>query len=232
MTLLQSKFAAACVHILTASGVVLGFAALTAAIDGEVRAMWLLLGAAFLVDGIDGPLARKFSIAEKLPTYDGASLDLIVDYFTYVLVPAFYLYQSGLLPLALAPWLTAAILLSSLYTFGNINMKAKDNYFTGFPAIWNVVAFYFYALSSSPWTNAVVVVALIVLTFTKIKIVHPFRVIAWRRLTLCAVLLWGVAAISIIVRHPDIPYEVMGCLGVASLYFLGLSLWRTWKGLT
>lgn len=227
---LPSIIAATCVHLLTAFGAVLGFAALNAAIDGDVRGMWLLLGAAFLVDGIDGPLARKINITQRLPAYDGAVLDLLVDYLTYVLVPALYLYRSDLLPPALAPVLIVAILLASLYTFGNRNMKSQDNYFIGFPALWNVTAFYFFAIGSSPWVNAVVIATLVALTFTNVKMVHPFRVKTWRGMTLFVVLLWSVASIIIVMTHPYTPFEAMWCLGGTSLYFLGISLWRTWGG--
>ncbi len=223
------KIAAICVHLLTAFGIVLGFAALNAAIDGEARVMWFFLAAAFLVDGIDGPLARKINVAKILPAYDGAVLDLIVDYLTYVLVPALYLYRADFLPSPFAPALIAVILLASLYTFGNRNMKARDNYFIGFPAIWNVAAFYFYAFSLSPWVNAAVIAGLAALSFSNIKMVHPFRVIEWRAMTLFVVLLWSIASIGIIATHPNIPYWALWGLGGTSLYFLGLSLKRTWR---
>jgi len=227
---LSQKIAAIGVHLLTAFGVVLGFAALNAVIDGNDRLMWLLLGGAFLIDGIDGPLSRQVNITQRLPEYDGAVLDLLVDYLTYVLVPVFYLYRLDFLPSPLAPWFAASILMASLYTFGNRNMKSQDHYFVGFPAVWNVVAFYFFAYHTSVWLNAIVVLFLVVLTFTRIKMVHPFRVRAWRPATLAFVFLWSAGALTIILAPERVYDGALWVIGLTSFYFLGISLWRTWAG--
>ncbi len=226
------RLAAAGVHALTASGAVIAFAALFAAVDGASRQMWLLLGAAFVVDGIDGPLARALDVKRLWPHIDGALLDLIVDYLTYVLVPAVFLYRSALVPPAWAGGLTALILLVSLYTFANRNMKDADHFFVGFPAAWNAVVFLLYAFEPAPWINVLCILALAVLTFVPVRVVHPLRVRAWRGVTLGVVLLWALSALAVVLSEGGKPDWALAALGLASAYFLGLSLWRTFAGAT
>jgi phosphatidylcholine synthase len=187
------------VHAFTASGVVLALLALLA-IDQQrwtLAMFWLALSG--VVDGIDGALARWARVKDRLPRIDGDTLDLVIDYLTYVFVPALFIWRAGLVPPSLAPWLTAAILLSSLYVFARTDMKTEDGYFRGFPALWSVVAFYLFVLQPGASVGAAAVIGLVGLTFAPIHFVHPFRVrdygswlpataIAWALAT-CA-LLW------------------------------------------
>ena len=147
------------VHIFTACGAALAFLALILATGGHWAAMFICLGAALIVDGIDGPLARAFKVAEVLPRWSGESLDLVVDFTTYVFVPAYAIAASGFLPDALAiPAGIVVVIVGALY-FADREMKTRDNYFRGFPAVWNLVAFYFYVLEPPPWAAAAAIVA-------------------------------------------------------------------------
>lgn len=157
------------VHALTASGAFLGLLSMLAVIRGDDRGALLWLGAALAVDGLDGPIARKVRVRDVIPRVDGAVLDLVVDYLTYVLVPAIFIYWFGLLPTGWGLAGAGFILVTSLYCFANLDMKTDDNYFVGFPAIWNVVALYMYVLDFDVWVNLVVVAVLGAFSFTKVK---------------------------------------------------------------
>jgi phosphatidylcholine synthase len=181
------------VHALTASGAVLALLALIAVIEGEWgQALgWLL--AALAVDGIDGTLARKAHVKTRLPRIDGETLDLITDYLTYVLVPAVLIWRAALVPAPLAAWLAALILVSSLYCFTRRDLKSADNYFRGFPALWNIVALYLFAARADQATGAVVVLFFAALTFVPIHFVHPFRVTDYGRWLPLLAVIWAVA---------------------------------------
>jgi phosphatidylcholine synthase len=222
--------AAWAVHALTASGAVIGLLALIAVIEGDAREAFLWLGLALIVDGIDGPVARKLDVAERLPRFDGALLDLVVDYLTYVVVPAVLLWQFGFLgdgwgASAAAGW----ILFSSLYIFANVDMKTEDNYFVGFPAIWNVVALYFYILGTPVWFNLLATIVLGAFSFTKVKSIHPLRVKDFRAATLTACAVWiGAAAWLLWIAPAGDPWGLAAWLA-SSAWLFGLSIWRSFK---
>jgi phosphatidylcholine synthase len=212
------------VHIFTACGVALGLLALIAAVRGEWAQMFLWLGAALIIDGFDGMLARATNVAERLPRWSGEVLDLVVDFTTYVFVPAFAVATSGLLP---DKWGIAAgfimVITGALY-FADRRMKSADNYFVGFPALWNLVAFYLLLLRPQPWAAGAAVSLVAILTFVPIKFVHPFRVRTWRAVTVALLALWSVLALNAVLQGltPD-PWVVGGLCAIA-LYFLGVGL--------
>lgn len=219
------------VHAFTASGAVIGLLAILAITRGEARAALLWLGVALAVDALDGPIARKLRVRDVIPKVDGAVLDLVVDYLNYVLVPAVFLYWFGLVP---AGWgLPAAgfVLLTSLYCFANVEMKTEDNYFVGFPAIWNVVVLYMWLLDSPALLNAFVVVALGVLTFVPVKFVHPIRVREWRDVTYASVLVWTACALGLLAMSPGTPWWLLAPWLGASAWLAFVSLRRTFRGL-
>lgn len=162
-------------HLLTASGAVLALLALNAVEQSDEFAALVWLGIALIVDGIDGTLARAAKVRERLPDVNGDSLDLVVDYLTYVFVPALLIWRGDYLLPAVAFLLTAAILASSLYTFARRDMKTEDGYFRGFPALWNIVALYFVVAMPSPAVATAIAGILIVMTFAPVHVVHPFR---------------------------------------------------------
>jgi len=163
------------VHLFTASGVVLALLSLAALDRGDEQQALLWLVIAVAIDGVDGTLARAARVKARLPRIDGDALDLVIDYLTYVFVPAVLIWRGDYLPAALALPLTALILLSSLYVFARRDMKTDDGYFRGFPALWILVAFYFVLIPIAPAAAAAIVAALVVLTFAPIHVIHPFR---------------------------------------------------------
>ncbi len=228
------------VHAFTTSGIVLGFLALVNVLKGDAVAAFMWLGLALFVDGVDGTLARRARVHEYTPNFDGASLDLVIDFFTYVAVPALMIYWFNMVPVpfifAGQTWSLicgALIMAVSCYTFANVGMKSFDYYFVGFPAIWNVVVLYFYLFNTGWVINFVTVIFLSVLTFIPVKFVHPLRVTHWRSVTIPMTVLWAAMTLSLVIsgRNPDYSdwlYKLqLGLFGLASLYFAGISLWRT-----
>ncbi len=191
------------VHVLTACGVVCALLATLAVAEGRFELMFAWLALAFVIDGVDGPLARHVNIKERLGRFSGERLDLIVDYLTYVFVPVLAILKAELLPTEAALAIGAAVLLSALYHFSDTASKAEDNSFIGFPAIWNVVAFYLFVFAPVQWLAAAACAACIVLTFVPSKWVHPMRVARWRVATLVALAAWFTAAGATLVAGLD-----------------------------
>ena len=182
------------VHVFTATGAALALVALTYAVREQWAAMFVCLGVALVIDGVDGTIARHAKVAEVLPRWSGDVLDLVVDFVTYVFVPAYAITASGLLlPLA-APILGVGIVVTSALYFADRRMKTADNHFRGFPALWNAVAFYLFLLHPPPALSSLVVATLIVLTFVPFNVIHPVRVERWRWLTLSLCGVWAVLA--------------------------------------
>jgi phosphatidylcholine synthase len=186
------------VHLFTASGIVLAFLALEATARGEWRLALLWLLAALAVDGIDGTLARLARVKQNAPRIDGEAFDLIVDYLNYVFVPAVFIVRAGLVPEALALPLAAAILLSSMYVFVRRDMKTEDNYFRGFPALWNVVALYLFLAQPGAAAGAVAVSVLAAASFAPIHFVHPFRVSDFQPFVRILALAWAVTTLALL----------------------------------
>jgi len=215
------------VHALTASGAILGFLALEAAFRGDTLMTFLWLAVALVVDGIDGPLARTLSVERATPNIDGAALDLVVDYLTYVVAPVAWMLKSAVWPAEFAEALAATVLVTSLYTFARRDMKADSADFRGFPAVWNLIAAAFAATAAAPWTAAAVTAVLGALTFTNLKVVHPVRVRMLRPVTLTALAAW-MAASGMLIARPDWNTDAMRALWwITSTYLIGLCLWRS-----
>jgi phosphatidylcholine synthase len=218
---------AASVHILTAIGAVLALLALRAAHQADWQLMFVWLGIALLVDAVDGPLARAFDVKAVLPRFSGERLDLIVDYLTYVAIPAFVLTETDLLPEPSRLPAAIAILLSGLFHVSDIGSKTEEGYFVGFPAIWNIVLLYLFVLGLPPLGALAVVVSLVALTFVPILCVHPFRVIRLRPLTAFVAFLWAVAAaLAVAQPFPSAPWLQLTLLAAAA-YFVILGVWRS-----
>ncbi len=212
------------VHIFTACGAACALLAMLAAAKADFVTMFVWLAVALFIDGIDGTLARKFHVAEILPRWSGDALDLVVDFTTYVFVPAFALATSGLLPGPVAIPLAIAIVVTSALYFADEQMKTADNYFRGFPALWNAVAFHLFVLKLPPWTAAAAVAVLVVLTFMPLRVLHPFRVPHLRVVNLLALAAWCVLGAYALVTALDPGPVVAWLLVVIGLYFLTVGL--------
>lgn len=178
------------VHLLTASGSFLAFLSLVAASEERWTAMFWWLGLALFVDGIDGPIARKLEVKEILPTWSGELLDNIIDYVTYVLIPAFALYQSGFMGEGLSFLSGAIIVVSSAIYYADTGMKTKENFFKGFPVVWNMVVFTLFVIEPGQWVSFAVVVVAGILTFVPMSFLHPVRVVRLRNINLPITLIW------------------------------------------
>ncbi len=210
------------VHVLTASGSALALLALIAAARADWAAMFVALGLALIVDAIDGPLARKLKVAQTLPRWSGATLDLVVDFVTYVFVPAYAIAASGLLPPALAVPAGAAIAISGALYFADQEMKTDDNYFRGFPGVWNLMAFYLLLLQPAPWIAASAVALFVALTFLPLRFVHPLRVAWLRPLSIGLLVLWAAFALIAVGNELRPELWVTTTLCAIGVYFLAI----------
>ena len=222
-----AQLGAASVHVLTASGAVLALLALRAVHHGDWQMMFVWLGAALVVDAVDGPLARRLSVKAMLPHFSGERLDLIVDYLTYVAVPAYALTEATLLPEVARLPAAAAMLLSSLFHVADLNSKTEEGYFVGFPAIWNIVLLYLFALGLTPVAALAVVAACVVLTFVPILAVHPFRVEQLRWLTCLAAAIWAAAAAAAIANPFPSPLWIKALLILTAIYLASVGIARS-----
>lgn len=219
---MEKKVGAFAIHLLTASGAALALAAALGAARGEWRFVFLCLGIALIVDAVDGPLARKFDVKARLPWFDGAALDFVVDYSTYVFVPAFVLATSSLLsgPFDLIAGVVVAVV-GALY-FADRRMKTEDQAFRGFPAVWNGLIYVLMVFAPPEWLTLAIIALCAILTFAPVEFVHPVRVVALRPLTLAVTALWSVLAIIALVEHLDPGLPVKIALGLATLYLAGI----------
>ena len=187
---MSARLKALYVHLFTATGAVLSMLAMLAAADEKWSMMLLWLVVALIVDGIDGPLARHYDVKTNWPTYDGVLLDLIIDYLTYVFIPAFALFQSGLLP-GWTGWCAIIVITyASVIYFVDTRMKTKDNSFAGFPACWNMVVIVLFALHPNFYLMLGIIMVLAASMFTNLKFIHPVRTERWRWLSLPVALAW------------------------------------------
>lgn len=228
-----TRAAAFSVHIFTALGAAIALIALLEAVREHWAAMFGWLGAALIVDALDGPMARRLDVARVQPDWSGEVLDLVVDFVTYVFVPAYAITASGLLlPLA-APLLGAGIVVSGALYFADRRMKAADNHFRGFPALWNAAAFYLFLLHLPPALSSLAVATLIVLTFVPIHVLHPIRVVRLRRITLSLLAAWAVLAIVTVASDFDVPAPITIGLCAIAAYIVGsdavIRLMRSFK---
>ena len=214
------------VHLFTASGAVFAMLSMLAAANHQWSLMFLWLVVAFAVDGIDGPLARKFNVKNYASRFDGVLLDLIIDYLTYVFIPAFALFQSGLLP-GWTGWVTIIIItFASAMYFCDGNMKTKDNSFHGFPGCWNMVALVMFAIQPNFWIILSLVTTLAIAMFLPLKFIHPVRTERWRHASLPITLLWiSFAGWSAWVDFSSDPIILWG-LTITSLYLISAGLFQ------
>lgn len=213
------------VHFYTASGAVLAFLAVLATFEDRYRTAFIFLIASTLVDATDGVLARWARVKEVTPGFDGARLDDIVDYLTFVFVPLLILYRAGHLPEGWGLAVCAAVLLSSGYGFGSLDAKSNDYFFTGFPSYWNIVALYIHAARTPPTFNALLLLVLVALVFVRIGWIYPSRTPVLQGLTNLLGAVWTLMMLAVTSLLPDVP----GWLLISSLffpvYYTVLSLW-------
>jgi phosphatidylcholine synthase len=220
------RAAAFSVHLFTASGGAVALLALYAAIERNFPVCFGWLGVALLIDGIDGTLARLARVSEAGGVIDGAVLDLVVDFLTYVLVPIVALWRSDLMSDRSAFWLGLLVIMTSALYFADTRMKTADYWFRGFPALWNVLALYLFVLRPPSAVCAALLVLGSAAMFLPIVFVHPLRVERLRALTIAMSLaFFALAAVAIFQKLEVQPWVKYGFAGVA-VYFLALPLFR------
>jgi phosphatidylcholine synthase len=218
--------AAFAVHVFTACGAGCALLALTAAVNGQWAMMFVWLGIALCIDGIDGTFARRLQVAKLLPRWSGDILDLVVDILNYVFVPAYALAASGLLPKPAAVPLGVLIVITGALYFADRLMKTSDYYFRGFPALWNIAAFYLFLFKPEPWVGAATIIALAALTFVPFHVVHPVRIAHLRAVTTVALGAWSVLAIVAVADALNPPLWVGVTLSVLAIYFVAIGFFR------
>lgn len=214
--------AAWAVHLLTASGVVVGILALNSVVEGHARAAILWLIAAMIVDGLDGPLARALDVRNRVPQCDGNALDLMVDYFTCVVVPVAFIDRFDVLPDNTVGLTGVIILFTSVLWMARSDIETDDGWFRGFPAEWSLIVPTLYLLELSPWVNLVVCLVVAGFTVSRVEFPHPVRADEHRRVTLAMLVLWLGAMVALATMLPEENRALQGVLLLAPL-------WTVWQ---
>jgi phosphatidylcholine synthase len=216
-----ARAAAFSVHIFTAFGGAVALLAMLEAVREHWAAMFQWLGIALIIDAIDGPIARRLNVKHVQPNWSGDVLDLVVDFVTYVFVPAYAIVASGLLLPVAAPLLGVAIIVTSALYFADLRMKADDNHFRGFPALWNAAAFYLFLLHWPPLLSTLLVAALVVLTFVPLRVLHPVRVVRLRWLTMSLIVIWAVLGLYTLEMDFQVGTTVKVAMSAIALWIVG-----------
>jgi phosphatidylcholine synthase len=228
------RAAAFSVHVFTALGAGVAFIALLEAVRAQWAAMFWWLGVALVIDAVDGPIARRLDVVRLQPNWSGEMLDLVVDFVTYVFVPAYAIAASGLLLPYAAPLLGIGISVSGALYFADRRMKSADNHFRGFPGLWNIAAFYLFLLQLPPLLSSVGVAVLIASTFLPFHVVHPIRVVRMRALTLSLIGIGAVLMAIALLHDFDVGAPVKIGLCAIAAYVVGcdaaIRLVRSIKG--
>ena len=217
-------------HLFTISGVLLSLLALVASIEQNLELVFFYLALALFVDGVDGSLARMVDVKRHTPHINGDNLDNIIDYLNYVFVPAFVIYWLDFVPAGSEVISAFIILAVSCYTFANSNIKTPDFYFSGFPALWNIVILYFYILDTDPFLNFFTICLLAIFTFIPIKYLHPFRVKRFRFVSLSVLGIWMITTVLILYfreLNENLLEAAFTLWIITNIYFILLTLIRT-----
>ena len=230
----QEKFFGILVHLFTGFGIIAGYFALIAVMNNNQKEAFLWLGLAFLIDSVDGTLARKFNVKKNLPNIDGKMLDSIIDFFNYVIIPSIMIYWFKYVPDQFALLIPAILIFISIYSYVNLNILTNDNYYNGFPAIWNVIVLYFYIFGTSQNFNLILLTLLIFLKFSPLKCIHPLRVKRFKNLSIIFAIIWFLtSALLILIKQSNQisinEIFIMFFWVISNIYFIVISLSKTFK---
>ncbi len=220
------------IHFLTGLGIIAGFFALIAVLNNNQKEAFLWLGLAFLIDSVDGTLARKFNVKKIFPNIDGKMLDSIIDFFNYVIIPSIMIYWFRYVPDQFIILIPVILIFISIFSYVNLNILTDDNYYNGFPAIWNVVILYFYIFGTSQNINLIFLILLILLKFSPLKCIHPLRVKKLKNFSIFFSIIWFITSVLLIIlKESDINtvYEIflMFLWVVSNIYFITVSIFKT-----
>ena len=230
----QEKFLGILVHLLTGFGIIAGYFALIAVMNNNQKEAFLWLGLAFLIDSVDGTLARKFNVKKNLPNIDGKMLDSIIDFFNYVIIPSIMIYWFRYVPDQFLLLIPAILIFISIYSYVNLNILTNDNYYNGFPAIWNVIVLYFYIFGTSQNVNLILLTLLIFLKFSPLKCIHPLRVKRFKNLSIIFAIIWFLtSALLILIKQSNQisinEIFIMFFWVISNIYFIIISISKTLK---
>ena len=213
-----NKIRASLVHFLTGSGIIFSFLALVSVIEGYKLQTFMFLGVALIIDIIDGTLARRYKIDVIFPNIDGKTLDTIIDYINYILIPCIMLYKFDYLPQNFSLIIPIVILCISLYSYINIKLIDASFSYLGFPSIWNIILLYLEILSFNKWINLLIIIFFVFLKFVPFKVLHPMRFPKLKKTNIA--LLFGTIFTSLVLLINKLEFEFMN-----NLYIYFLILW-------
>lgn len=224
------KIRALMVHLLTASGLIPMMLSVDAIFKDNAMLSLIWLGVAMMIDGLDGPLARRFEVDKHWPQIDGAILDHVIDFTGYCFLPALMVYQFSLASAETVIFATSFMLMTSLYTFANRQAKTDENDFRGFPALWNIVVFHMLVFETGQNVNLAIILFLGAMTFAPTRFIHPVRVISLRPLTLSLLAVWTLMVFAyLFIGRAALPPILDIVFIFTGLYFIFLSAWRSWS---
>ena len=227
-------FLAWSVHLLTCSGLIAGFLALICVFKNDETSAFLFLGLALLIDAVDGTLARKFKVSVFLKNIDGKMLDSVIDFFNYIIIPSLMIYWFKFVPAPFEIIVPSIILIVSAISYSNNNLMTSDNFYKGFPCIWNILLFYLYLFDLSQIYNLFLISACILLKFIPIKFIHPLRVYKYRKYSAIFMVLWFISSFKILlssfyVLNNNFDYLFLGIWLISNIYFVCLTFYELYR---
>ena len=223
-----------CIHLLTCSGLVAGFLSLINVFENNQAGAFLWLGMALIIDAIDGSLARKFEVANNVKNIDGKMLDSVIDFFNYIIIPSVMIYWFKFVPSPFEIIIPSIILIVSAISYSNNNLMTSDNFYKGFPCIWNILLFYLYLFDLSQIYNLFLISACILLKFIPMKFIHPLRVNKYRRYSAVFMVLWFISSFKILLSsfydlNNNFDYLFLGIWLISNIYFICLTFYELYR---
>ena len=222
------------VHLLTCSGLIAGFLALICVFKNDVTSAFLFLGLALLIDAVDGTLARKFKVSIFVKNIDGKMLDSVIDFLNYIIIPSVMIYWFKFVPSPFEIIIPSIILIVSAISYSNNNLMTSDNFYKGFPCIWNILLFYLYLFDLSQTYNLFLISACILLKFIPMKFIHPLRVNKYRRYSAVFMVLWFISSFKILLSsfydlNNNFDYLFLGIWLISNIYFICLTFYELYR---
>jgi phosphatidylcholine synthase len=217
------------IHSITAFGAIAGLISLEQFINGNLRSglLWLIL--CQIIDGFDGPIARKIDIHVHATKFDGHILDLVVDYVTCVIVPVAMLNRLHLIDSKLAGIFAGLIIFTGALWFARTDQETEDHWFNGFPAAWNLVIPTFIIMGTRQIYVEAIILFLSVLSLTKIKFPHLVKVQFLRPVTWTLAVIYFAAMTWLSIVFPNGPAILQAILLIVPIYIFGISFLHTWR---
>jgi phosphatidylcholine synthase len=187
------------VHIYTASTLIFVALGIEWVLVGQFRLALVAMVITLLIDATDGMLARRARVSETAAGIDGALLDNIVDFLSYVVLPMLFMVRADMLPAPSTLWV-ALVMFASVFGFSRTTAKLADKgFFVGFPSYWNIVVFYLWLFATPPQFNTILLVVLSGLVFVPIRCLYVSRLKTGRSLHFVLGGVWGLFCLTALV---------------------------------